>query len=66
MECPAAEDGVVVSRSILDELCRELVGRTVVTCDAALPAAHVQPGAIDAMITVIDGPKDVALVDHQA
>ena len=46
-DCPAADEGVIVRRSLLDELCRELVGRTFVTCDAALHAARVGPRDID-------------------
>ena len=48
-ECPADEDGVIVTRCILEELCRDLVQRTFVTCDAVLHEAGARPRDIDAV-----------------
>jgi molecular chaperone DnaK len=49
-ECPAASEGVKISRRILDRLCENLVRRTFLTCDEALSRAGMQPPNIDTVI----------------
>ena len=48
-ECPLAEEGVVVTRDLLDDLCRDLVRRSFVTCDLVLHEAGVRPADVDAV-----------------
>lgn len=48
-DCPAAREGVEVSRNIIDGLCEDLVRRSFVTCDAVLYDAGVHPRQIDAV-----------------
>jgi molecular chaperone DnaK len=48
-ECPAAAEGVPLSRGVLDRLCEDLVQRSFVTCDAVLHRAGVRPQEIDAV-----------------
>lgn len=48
-ECPAAAHDVTLTRGVLDELCRELVGRTFLVCDEALASAGVRPADVDAV-----------------
>ena len=49
-ECPAASEGVTISRRILDRLCENLVRRTFLTCDEALSRAGMHPPDIDTII----------------
>ena len=49
-ECPAASEGVTISRRTLDQLCENLVRRTFVTCDEALSRADLHPPDIDTII----------------
>ncbi len=49
-ECPAAGEGVTVSRRILGQLCENLVRRTFVTCDEALTRAELHAPDIDTVI----------------
>jgi molecular chaperone DnaK len=48
-ECPAASEGVTVTRSILNGLCQELMHRTFITCDDVLRAAGLRAADIDAV-----------------
>jgi molecular chaperone DnaK len=48
-DCPAADDAVVLSRSLLDDLCQDLVRRSFVVCDDVLRAAGLRPSDIDAV-----------------
>ena len=47
-ECPANE-GVAVTRSLLEELSNDLVRRSFVTCDAVLHASKTRPEEIDSV-----------------
>jgi molecular chaperone DnaK len=49
-DCPAADDAVVLSRSLLDELCQDLVRRSFVVCDDVLRAADLRPSDVDAVL----------------
>jgi len=49
-ECPAASEGVTVSRGVLDRLSENLVRRTFVTCDEALARAELRAADIDTVI----------------
>ncbi len=49
-ECPAASEGVTISRRTLDRLCENLVRRTFSTCDEALSRAGMHPPDIDTII----------------
>jgi molecular chaperone DnaK len=48
-ECPAAAHDVTLTRGLLDDLCRDLVGRTFVVCDEALASADVRAADVDAI-----------------
>lgn len=48
-ECPAADDGVTVTRSLLEELSDDLVRRSFVTCDAVLRSSETHPEEIDSV-----------------
>lgn len=49
-ECPAAAEGVAITRRNLARLCQNLVRRTFVTCEEALRSAGVHPPDIDAVL----------------
>jgi molecular chaperone DnaK len=49
-ECPVAEDGVTVTRRLLDGLCRDLMRRSFSICDETLSAAGVQASEIDSVL----------------
>jgi len=49
-ECPAAAQGIVLRRSVLDDLSAKLVQRTFVTCDAALHDAGVRASELSAVL----------------
>ncbi len=49
-ECPVAEESVTVTRSLLDELCRDLVRRSFFICDETLRAAGIQVSEIDSVL----------------
>ncbi len=48
-ECPAAGDGVTVTRSLLEQLSDDLVRRSFVTCDAVLRSSNTRPEEIDSV-----------------
>ncbi len=45
-ECPIAEEGLPIRRSLMDSLCMKLVQRTFLACDEALANAGVGAGDI--------------------
>jgi molecular chaperone DnaK len=49
-ECPAADEGVEVSRRLLDDLCQDLVRRSFLTCDDALRSAGLHVGDVDTVL----------------
>ena len=48
-ECPAASEGVTVTRSVLNEQCQDIMCRTFITCDDVLRAAGLRASDIDAV-----------------
>jgi len=48
-ECPAPEEPVVLTRSLLDEMCRDLLQRSFTACDAVLRDAGLQTKDVDAV-----------------
>jgi molecular chaperone DnaK len=48
-ECPVPDEGVTVTRSLVQQLCTDLVRRTFVTCDAVLRSSMLQPPDIDSV-----------------
>lgn len=48
-ECPAASEGVTVTRSVLDALCEDLMCRTFITCDDVLRMAGLRASDVDAV-----------------
>lgn len=48
-ECPAASEGVTVTRPVLDSLCQDLMLRTFITCDDVLRMAGLRATDIEAV-----------------
>jgi molecular chaperone DnaK len=48
-ECPVEDDAIVVTQSILNEVCEDLVRRSFIACDDVLGAAGLKPPDIDAV-----------------
>jgi len=48
-ECPVEDGAIVVTHSILDDMCEGLVRRSFVTCDEVLRMAGVSANEIDAV-----------------
>lgn len=48
-ECPVEDDAIVVTQSILNKICEDLVRRSFIACDDVLRAAGIKPPDIDAV-----------------
>ena len=48
-ECPAADQGITVTRSLLEELSDDLVRRSFITCDTVLRSSETHAEEIDSV-----------------
>jgi molecular chaperone DnaK len=48
-ECPVEDDAIVLTQSILNEMCEDLVRRSFIACDDVLGMAGLKPSDIDAV-----------------
>jgi molecular chaperone DnaK len=48
-ECPVEDGAVVLTQSLLNQLCQDLVGRSFIACDDVLRSAGLTPPDIDAV-----------------
>jgi len=62
-ECPSGDEAVVLTQTILEEICQSLVSRSFIACDDVLRMAGLRPPDIDAVF-LAGGTSFLPVIQH--